>query len=769
MLTTADISLELSSRLKLLLAERKECWQAQKPSWKAHNPKWVDGRPSVVNKSQAFTEAYRESEGYAPILRAAKAILAECENMPLHIAEDELIVGYFIPSIASFRYFQGLYAYRDFDHHGWTDSEIAEAEKALEFWKGRTSDEAIRRIPGFEDYLRERDVWNGGMSGGHHVIGYGKLVRLGIPGLRAEIEKYEKKNAIDAESRDFYEAMRTMCDAFHATAIRYGKYAADLATRCQDAVRAEELQQIAGVCERIAYECPETLQEAAQLVQIAHMIDGYEDLGRVDQYLYPFYRADMDAGRITFEEAADIVGSLMLRLRYSASVIFLSGLTPEGEDGTNELSWLILELAGKYNLPTPEILVRHHSGTPREFMHRAYELMIKAELKPSFYNDEVVIPVLMSDGVSLEDARDYAAVGCNHIVIPGRSNTAPSRLLLLTQCLLLALNDGALIKNGEPVGPKTGVPEDLKSLEDVWNAYDTQMRYFAGRLKEKEDACDKVRMEHDAYALRSLLNDDCVKTGVSFAKGGSRYNNSEINTDGIANTVDSLMVIKMLVFDKKMLTLSELVDAIKADFEGHEDLRQTIINHVPKFGNDDDYVDEIGVRVNDHVMEVLAEQKLLRGGHCVATPIVGMGVQWYRDQIGSASPDGRRASDPLVDSIGPAQGRDRNGPTAMLNSVTKLNVDLAVCGVTLNMKFHPSVVTGEGGADIIENLVSAYFAKGGMHIQPAVVDDEVLKEAQLDPEKHRDLVVRVAGYNATFVDLSRHIQDEIISRTAVMS
>jgi pyruvate-formate lyase len=266
--------------------------------------------------------------------------------------------------------------------------------------------------------------------------------------------------------------------------------------------------------------------------------------------------------------------------------------------------------------------------------------------------------------------------------------------------------------------------------------------------------------------MRTLLNDDCVATGVSYPKGGSRYNNAEINLDGIANVADSLAAIKRLVFEDGVLTMKELIDAVRDDFQDREGLRQRLLNRAPKFGNDDNYVDEIAARAHKHAMEILAEQPSIRGGHCVGTPTVGMTGPSQVNAVGSASPDGRRRADPVVDSIGPSQGRDRNGPTAMLNSVSKLDMSGAVCGATLNIKFHPSMLASEKGPGLLYSLLEGYFNKGGINAQLHVVDDAVLKAAQQEPEKYKDLVVRVAGYNANFVDLPRNIQNDIIARTA---
>ncbi len=754
----------LTPRLKRLLADRKERWQAQKPSWKSHDPKWADGRRSVVNRSQAFTEAYRQSDGRSPMLRAARGLLAECETMPLHVEEDELIVGYYIPSIASFRFGQGLYA-TDFDRRGWTEAEIAEAEEARRYWKGKTTFERYAALPGREKYKDEEEVLSWGEFGCHHLINYRRLLRLGVPGLRQEVDAHAAKHG----DGDFYDAMRAVCDALGVAAERYGAKAGELAETCRDGARKAELEDIAEICTRVGSVAPRTFWEAAQLMHFGHMLDTYEGLGRLDQYLYPFYRADMDSGRITEEFAAEIIGALMLRTRYHGSDIFLSGLTPEGADGTNDLSWMILELAGQFSLPAPEITLRYHAGAPKAFWRRACELAGRQALRPAFYNDDIVVPALMKDGFAPEDARDYAAVGCNHILIPGVSNNMPQQGLLLIKCLLLALNDGVSTKTGRQIGPRTGKPEDLASFDDVWRAYVTQVDHFVSRMAEKNRQSEQVRMEQDAYALRTLLTDDCVKRGVSFLKGGVRYNNAEITIDAVATVADSLTAIKKAVFDQRRIPLPELVEAVKTDFRGREDLRLFLLNRMPKYGNDDNRADEMAAKVFEHISEKLSRIPTIRGGRWVATPNLGMTALTVRDRVGSATPDGRHVKDPLGDSIGPAQGRDRNGPTAMINSVTKLDMGRAIIGGIMNMKFHPSVVAGEGGPDVLLALLSTYFAKGGLHAQLNVVSNEILLEAQREPEQYRDLVVRVAGYSANFVDLPRPVQDDIIQRTAMAS
>jgi len=696
------------------------------------------------------------------LLQAARGLLAECETMPLLIEDDELIVGYYIPSIASFRYGQGLYAY-NFDRSGWRQTEIHEAEEAVEFWKGKTTFELHALIPNVQDYRQDHEVCSGGQFGCHHLINYRKLLRLGVPGLREHVETH----AHESGDPDFYDAMRAVCDAVSVIARRYSSQAEKLSVRCSDDRRKAELQRIAHVCSHVSLEAPQTLWQAAQLMHFAHMLDTYEGFGRLDQYLYPFYRADLDSGRIDDRAATEIIGCMMLRTRYHGSDIYLSGVTPEGNDATNDLSWIILELAGLYSLSSPEITIRYHSRIPESFFRRVCRLIADRSLNPAFYNDDVVIPSLVEDTFALEDARDYAGVGCNHILVPGISNNMPQQSIILIKCLLLALNNGISTKTGRQLGPRTGKPEDLTSFENLWRAYDAQIDYFTARMQTQNQWCDRVRMEQDAYSVRTLLTDDCVERGLSLTRGGARYNNSEVFIDAVSTTADSLTAIKKVVFEEKRVALPELVQALTTDFQDREDLRLYLLNRIPKYGNDDDAADEMTAKVFSHISEKLARIPTVRGGRWVATPNVGMGALTNVERLGSASPDGRHAADPLGDSLGPAQGRDRNGPTAMINSVTKLDTRRAIIGGIVNMKFHPTMVAGETGLHVMSNLLSTYFAKGGLHAQLNVVNDETLLEAQRNPERHRDLVVRVAGYSANFVDLPRSVQDDIIQRTAV--
>ena len=755
-------TLTLTDRLQRLLANRKERWQAQKPSWKSHDPKWRDGRHSLVNHSQAFTQAYRRFEGRSPLFRAAQGLLAECRTMPVLIEDDELIVGYYVPSVASFRYGQGLYAYGG-DRAGWSQAEIADAQEAVGFWKGKTTFELLDLMPDRDEYRKDQEVCSGGQFGGHHLINYRKLLALGVPGLREHVETYAHQNG----DPDFYDAMRAVCDSLAVVAARYGEEAANLAEACSDGDRKTELEQIANVCAHVSESPPETLWQAAQLMHFAHMLDTYEGFGRLDQYLYPFYRSDRDAGRVNDRTAEDIIGCLMLRTRYHGSDIYLSGVTSDGEDATNQLSWIILRLAAQFDLPAPEITIRYHSRIPEPFFREVCRLVAQGSPNPALYNDDVVIPSLVRDNFALEDARDYAGVGCNHILVPGISNNMPQQSIMLAECLMLALNDGVSTKTGEQIGPRTGKPEDLKSFEDVWHAYNTQLDYFTARMQTQNQWCDHVKMEQDAYSVRTLLTDDCVERGLSFTKGGARYNNSEVLVDAVSTVADSLTAVKQAVFEEERVTLADLVDAVKTDFRGREGLRLYLLNRIPKYGNDDDSADEMAVRVFNHISEKLARIPTVRGGRWVATPNVGMGALTNVERLGSATPDGRHAADPLGDSLGPAQGRDTNGPSAMINSVTKLDMHQAIIGGILNMKFHPTLVAGEGGTDVLMDILSTYFAKGGLHAQLNVVSNETLLEAQEHPERYRDLVVRVAGYSATFVDLPKHVQDDIIQRNSV--
>jgi len=758
----AHSCIALSSRLERLLADRKARWQAQKPTWKSHDPMWCDGRPSVINRSQAFTKAYREHGGRSPLFRAAQGLLAECRTMPLLIEDDELIVGYYIPSIAGFGYGQGLYANR-FDSTGWTEAEIADAGDAVNFWEGKTTWELHDLMPDREDFRSDHEACSGGQFGCHHLINYRKLLTLGIPGLRERVDCYADQN----NDPDFYDAMHAVCDALGVVAARYSKEALNLARLCPDPQRRAELERIAAVCSHVSSTRPETLWQAAQLMHFAHMLDTYDGLGRLDQYLYPFYCADIASGEIDDAVAADIIGCLMLRTRYHGSDIYLSGLAPDGQDATNELSWIILDLSGRFNLSSPEITIRYHSRAPKPFLREVCRLTAKGSLNPAFYNDEVVVPSLVDDGFAVEDARDYAGVGCNHILVPGISNNMPQQSIMLIKCLLLALNDGVSTKNGVQVGARTGTPEQLESFDDVWRAYDAQLDYFTDRMQIQNRWADSVRMQQDAYSLRTLLTDDCVERGLSFTRGGARYNNSEVVIDAVSTTADSLTAIKKAVFEEKRVTLPELVEALKTDFRDREDLRLYLLNKIPKYGNDNAEADDMAARVLSHISEKLARIPTVRGGRWVATPNVGMGALTEAASVGSATADGRHAADPLGDSLGPSQGRDTTGPTAMINSVTKLNLRGAIIGGILNMKFHPTMVSGDAGPDMMLNILTTYFAKGGLHVQLNVLSEETLREAQKHPERHRDLVVRVAGYSANFVDLPTHVQDDIIQRTAL--
>lgn len=807
-----------------------------------------------ADRAEIITKAYQETEGEPIISRRAYAFKKICEELPIIIRPEELIVG--SNSLAprgcqmfpeySFAWVEKEYdtfATRSADPFYISDDTKKRLHKAYRYWEGKTTSELATSYMAPETKVAmEHNIFTPGnyfYNGiGHFTVKYEEVMEIGFEGIRAKAEKELEKvhfSDVDCGKRtSFLEAVITCCDAAIYYANRYAKLALKEAEECRDKSRQAELLKIAENCAHVPAKPARNFYEACQSFWFVQMLLQTESSGhsispgRFDQYMYPYFKQDMDAGAITREFAQELMDCIWVKLndlnkvRDAASAegfagyslfqnLIAGGQDEEGMDVTNDVSFMCIEASMHVMLPAPSLSVRVWNGSPHEFLIKAARLTRTGIGLPAYYNDEVIIPALMNRGLSLEDARTYNIIGCVEPQKAGKTDGwHDAAFFNMCRPLEMVFSNG--YENGEKVGPQTGDIADMKTFEEFYEAYKTQMNYFIELLVNADNCIDIAHAERCPLPFQSSMIDDCIGRGKALQEGGAVYNFTGPQGFGIANVSDSLWCIKKLVFEEKKLTLTEYKEALDKNFgkgistikaqeittmvakelakagktvgeaeiaeilktvmeekpsaEEQKKFEQllTWIDGVEKYGNDILEVDMFARDVAYTYSKPLQKYKNPRGGIFQAGlyPVsanVPLGAQT------GATPDGRLANTPVADGVGPMQGKDILGPTATVNSVARLDHGLASNGTLLNQKFHPSALKGEEGLEKFVALIRAYFDQKGMHMQFNVVSRETLIDAQKHPEKYKSLVVRVAGYSALFTTLSRSLQDDIINRT----
>ena len=614
---------------------------------------------------------------------------------------------------------------------------------------------------------------------GHFLPDYAGMIRLGTRGYR---------KALQGRDDDLCEAGRIVCNALERWSGRIADHAE---ARARDAGtpagRREELREIARICRKVPARPAETFHEAVQCLWITHLgvnlesINSAVSLGRMDQYLYPYYARDLAEGRITPERAVELL--LCFSAKATEHVFLLSeeiseylggylvvqaavvgGTDEAGNDAVNPLSYLMLDVMERHRLRDPNYQVRLHKDTPAAFVTRALEVARQGFGVPALFNDEAVVPSLTAHGIPREDARDYGVVECVEPSIPGRSFfSTDAALFNLPICLELALNEGRQWNGEKRVGAVTTDAAGFRSMEDVLRALRTQMDFMVERLLEDLQMVERGNREHHPTPLSSLLVEGCMETGRDLTAGGARYNASGLQGVGVADVADSLTALDLAVFRKGRRRMDEVLEALRADFEGHEALRVEM-ERLPKYGNDEALPDRYADLVVRMFHDSLARQRSTRGGRYVPGFYSVTCHVAFGNRTG-ALPSGRRAGEPFGCGMGPSVGADRCGPTALLSPVASVDATRMPNGSTLNLRFDPVHVAGEKGLNTLTGLVRGYFDRGGMQLQLNVLDPELLEDARNHPGKHPWLVVRVAGYCAYFDDLPESSKDEIIDRT----
>jgi formate C-acetyltransferase len=628
---------------------------------------------------------------------------------------------------------------------------------------------------------------------GHLVLGHKRVINMGLRGIKEEaLKKLEEME--DREKRKFLEGVVICCDAAKAFAERFAELAEKIAPE-KDEKRREELRKMAENCRRVPYNPPRSFYEAIQALWFNQVISYISyggsgnifAMGRVDQLLYPFYERDIREGRITKEEAQALIDELVVKSSYNLIPLFflgqetasefgadeelitIGGITRDGKDATNDLSYMILDSVSKLRGLCSNVVVRVHDNSPQDLLMKAAEVCAVTNDLKGFHNDEVIIPGLIENGYSLEDARDYALIGCVEPAGSGDSFPCTSgNDLSLVAPLEMALKNGWMRAfYSSMIGPETGDPKEFSTFDEFMEAYKKQLNHlveFIAKCSEFKD-CAYAENYHNPYISSTL--EGCIEKGMDMTQGGAKYNFSSISGRGLGTIADSLAAVKKVVYDDRSMSMSELIDVLDNNFEGSEPVRQRLINKVPKFGNDDDYVDSIARDVMSTFCDLVKKQsnEVREGPVRAGAFSYGMMVSdgWFL----GATPDGRRAGTPVSNSLSPSNNAETKGPTALFRSLSKLDQKRLNNGVALNVKLYPSLLQTEEGRMKFASLIRSYFSMGGEEVQFNIVDEKTLREAQEHPEEHRGLVVRVSGYNAYFVDLGKSVQDDIIARATI--
>lgn len=645
----------------------------------------------------------------------------------------------------------------------------------------------------FKEATRLNEVGIGTASAvpGHIIPNYAKVMRIGLRGIAQEYEGLLQED-IPPKHREFIESLILSCQTARDVSHRYAKKARELAQSETDSTRKVELENIAHICDRVPWEVPSSFWEALQALWITHMLvmaaESYPGAGlshgRWDQYMYPFYRKDIESGSMTREQAKELMQCYWIKHNYVydyqgrlginqginssfGQLMTLSGCGPNGEDLTNDLTWLALEVIDEMNLLEPKPNVRLHKNTPQDFLLRISEMVAKAQGSPFLMNfDEHSIEGMVWQGVPREDAWDYGIVGCLENTMQGndRSDTVDVNFNL-AKSVELALNNGCDLATGRQMGLKTGDPRDFSTYEQFLDAIKKQIVELIRLLTDCGNMADTIRAKYQPTPYLSALMDGCAERGKDVNEGGTIWNFNTLEGMGIATLADSVAAVKKLVYDEQRVSMSDLLSAIRANYEGHEELRQLLRSKAPKFGNDDDYIDAIARELS----MFWAEQAFKRSNPYTRRRYRAGYLSWNYyvplAPLTAATPDGRRRGEFLSGGVGAVQGMDAKGPTASIRSVGKLGLETIPNGASHTITLSPSMVKTQEHIEKLAALLRAYNEVGGTALQINVIDSVTLRDAQKNPDAYSNLMVRVTGYNAFFTQIGRELQEEIIKRT----
>jgi len=770
----------------------------------------VNTQPSIsIERALIETEFYKANFGKypVPILRALN-FFEICTKKSIYIGDYELIVGERGPSPKAVPTFPELNCHsaedlrvlntRELQRYTISENDIELYEReVIPYWRGKSLRDIIfERVPAdwkrayecglFTEFMEQR-------APGHTALD-GKIYKTGLIGFKEriaqQIAKLDFINDPEAtDKRDQLEAMSISCDAMIEFARRHSLLAAERAeSRQVSEQQRDDLKEIARVCSRVPEYAPQTFHEALQMYWFIHLgtiteLNGWDAMnpGHLDIHLWPFYKKEIEEGTLTRERAKELLSCFWIKFNNHPAPpkvgitakesgtyndftnINIGGINRDGSDAVNEISYMLLEIAGELHILQPGNSVHISRRTPERFLKEACKVIAKGYGYPSVFNVDAYIKELVLQGKSLEDAREGGCSGCIEVGAFGKEAYLLTGYLNVPKILEVTLNNGVDPMSGVRVGPATGDAHTFNSFEQLYRAFVEQLNYVVDLKIGVSNYIDRVFATRMPATFLSVVIDDCIERGRDYYNAGPRYNTSYIQCTGLGTVTDSLSAIKMHVFEKSTFTMERLLTALSNNFEGDEVLRQTIINHTPFFGNDNDYADSIAKRVYEELYRAIDGKRNIKG-EFYHLNMLSTTCHVYFGKVTGATPNGRHKGRAISDGTSPSQGADTNGPTAVIHSLGKLDQTKSG-GTLLNLRFLPSVISGDSNSAKLASLIRSYFALDGHHIQFNIVDTQTLRDAQKRPHEYRDLLVRMAGYSDYFVHMNRDLQEEIISRT----
>ena len=767
-------------------------------------------RPFIsTERARLVTEFYKSDEAQKVSIPVKRAMTFRyiLTNKKIHINVGELIVGERGPEP------QATPTYPEITLHSIGDLEILNSrkkipfssddetkriyeEEIIPFWEGKTvRDKLFSELP--EEW---KDAYGAGVftefqeqrAPGHTVLG-DKIYRMGfldiIKEIEISIEELDFYNDPEAfDKREELKAMKIAAEALISFAERYSEALTDLAKKENDPGRKAELEEMSAICRRVPANKPETFWEALQYYWFVHVgviteVNPWDSFnpGRLDQHLLPFYKKGIADGSLTKERAKEILQSFWIKFNNHPAppkigvtakesntytdfaLINLGGVKEDGLDAVNEMTYLILDVIEEMRLLQPSSMIQVSKKNPDQFIKRTLKILKTGYGQPSVFNTDAIIQEMIRVGKSIEDARNGGASGCVETGAFGKEAYILTGYFNIPKVLEITLNNGVDPRTGKKIGLETGNPVEFKSFGQLMEAFEKQMNHFIDIKIKGNNIIDRIFARYMPVPFLSILIDDCISNGKDYNNGGARYNTSYIQGVGLGSITDELTALKYHVYDKKTISMEGMLDALKKNFEDYEEFWKVLNDETPKYGNDDDYADDITRQVFGIYYNAIDGRPTAKGGYQRVNLLPTTCHVYFGSVIG-AMPDGRKAKVPLSEGISPVQGADRNGPTAVIKSAAKID-HLRTGGTLLNQKFTPSFLEDEQGIEKVMHLIRSYFRMDGHHIQFNVVTAETLKKAKKHPENYRDLIVRVAGYSDYFVDLTDELQDEIIRRT----
>jgi pyruvate formate-lyase/glycerol dehydratase family glycyl radical enzyme len=776
-----------------------------------------------LERARCYTRVYKQMEDAPPCMKNVKALDEFLRCLPIRIEEDELLVGVKSSKIRADPIeiergmrvkLLGFVVNDSIDkkikdmiiskisfinrYVPLTEQEIDEVKNEIvPFWKGRTVEDRkleywkkaglyeepkgpVGAIP-YASFGSGTDMFAGAVGQGHVVPGYRRVLKMGFRGIEKMasegLAKLKETDENYDQRKDFYEsvvvAARAVCDYSN----RYADLAMEMAENAPE-TRKAELLEIAERVRRVPALPPRTFMEALQSIWMTNVVmemsygeGNIFSQGRVDQYLYPYYIADLEVGQITYEEAVEAIEEYLVKLSSvviaGQNNITIGGLDKEGNDATNEVSYMFLEAISNVKSLLNTLSIRISSKTPRDFLKRTLEAY-KYTAGMAIHNDEILVSQLHNTGYSLEDARDYSLVGCVEPHGTGNdfSYTA-GNAVQISILLNMALNEGRTIFSGnKTVGAKTPPASTFKSFEDVKKAFVDQLKFAIDLTVKKAELKDKAFADYLPSPLLSSTIEGCLESGMDATRNGAKYNNNPMGSQGLATVTNSLAAIRWAVFEEKLVTMEELVNHMNNNFKGAEELREKLRNKAPKYGLGDEKTDDLAKWVANTLCDLTRKYKARGGDGIYHNCLVSAGTQIMEGQMLGATADGRLKGEPVANGISPANGTEKNGLTMALHSVAYATAEPHLTnGVTMNIRLNPNLMQTDERLEQITSIVEAYLELGGRELQINPISSEVLRDAQAHPEKYPDLSVKVTGYSARFIEITKELQDDIIART----